>query len=85
MKRVIAVLDLPPRRSLPNVRASFQAAATRWNAEVLWIINLPDPNALCNVSLTMHQPKTLACNDLGVSCPLGWCFQRLKRKRTATP
>ena len=39
MKRVIAVLDLPPRRSLPNVRASFQAAATRWNAEVLWIIN----------------------------------------------
>jgi hypothetical protein len=37
MKRVIAVLDLPPRRSLPNVRASFHAAATRWNAEVLWI------------------------------------------------
>jgi hypothetical protein len=39
MKRVIAVLDLPPRRSLPNVRASFHAAATRWNAEVLWITN----------------------------------------------
>lgn len=37
MKRVIAVLDLPPRRSLPNVRASFHAAATRWNAEVIWI------------------------------------------------
>ncbi len=37
MKRVIAVLDLPPRRSLPNVRASFHAAATRRNAEVLWI------------------------------------------------
>jgi hypothetical protein len=39
MKRVIAVLDLPPRRGLPNVRASFQAAATRWNAEVIWITN----------------------------------------------
>ncbi len=39
MKRVIAVLDLPPRRSLPNVRASFHATATRWNAEVLWITN----------------------------------------------
>jgi len=39
MKRVIAVLDLPPRRSLPNVRASFHAAATQWNAEVLWITN----------------------------------------------
>jgi hypothetical protein len=37
MKRVIAVLDLPPRRSLPNVRASIHAAATRWNAEVVWI------------------------------------------------
>jgi hypothetical protein len=37
MKRVIAVLDLPPRRGLPNVRASFHAAAMMWNAEVLWI------------------------------------------------
>jgi hypothetical protein len=37
MKRVIAVLDLPPRRSLANVCASFHAAATRWNAEVIWI------------------------------------------------
>lgn len=39
MKRVIAVLDLPPRRSSLNVRASFEAAATRWKAEVLWITN----------------------------------------------
>ena len=39
MKRVIAVLDLPPRRSLPNVRASYKAAAKRWGAQVLWITN----------------------------------------------
>lgn len=39
MKRVIAVLDLPPRRSLPNVRASYEAAAKRWDAEVSWINN----------------------------------------------
>ena len=39
MKRDIAVLDLPPRRSLPNVRASYKAAAKRWGAQVLWITN----------------------------------------------
>ncbi|MDX1925288.1 MAG: hypothetical protein SFV81_02145 [Pirellulaceae bacterium] len=37
MQRVIAVIDLPPRRSLPNVRMSFEAAADRWGAKVLWI------------------------------------------------
>lgn len=37
MQRVIAVLDLPPRRSQPNVRMSFEAAADRWNAKLLWI------------------------------------------------
>jgi len=37
MKRVIAVLDLPPRRATQNVRESFEAAAKRWGAEVLWI------------------------------------------------
>jgi hypothetical protein len=36
-KRVIAVLDLPPRRAPKNVRASYEAAAERWNAELLWI------------------------------------------------
>jgi hypothetical protein len=37
MKRVIAVLDLPPRRASQNVRESYEAAAKRWDAEVLWI------------------------------------------------
>ncbi len=37
MKRVIAVLDLPPRRAVKNARDSFKAAAKRWNAELHWI------------------------------------------------
>lgn len=36
-KRVIAVLDLPPRRAPKNVRASYEAAAERWSAKLLWI------------------------------------------------
>jgi hypothetical protein len=36
-KRVIAVLDLPPRRAPKNLRASYEAAAERWGAELLWI------------------------------------------------
>ncbi|QDT60656.1 hypothetical protein SV7mr_31800 [Stieleria bergensis] len=35
--KVIAVLDLPPRRAPKNVRASYEAAAERWGAELLWI------------------------------------------------
>ncbi|KAA1258175.1 hypothetical protein LF1_06910 [Rubripirellula obstinata] len=35
--KVIAVLDLPPRRALKNVRESYAAAADRWGAELLWI------------------------------------------------
>lgn len=34
MKRVIAVLDLPPRRAVENARDSFAAAAKRWNADL---------------------------------------------------
>lgn len=37
MKRVIAILDLPPRRAVPTVRESVEAAAERWNAELHWI------------------------------------------------
>ena len=37
MKRVIAILDLPPRRAVPMVRESVEAAAERWNAELHWI------------------------------------------------
>ncbi|AMV35356.1 hypothetical protein VN12_24735 [Pirellula sp. SH-Sr6A] len=37
MKRVIAILDLPPRRAVPTVRESVEAAAERWNAELQWI------------------------------------------------
>ncbi len=37
MKRVIAILDLPPRRALPTVRESVEAAAERWNVELHWI------------------------------------------------
>ena len=37
MNRVIAILDLPPRRAVVNVRASLEAAATRWNAYLHWI------------------------------------------------
>ena len=37
MKRVIAILDLPPRRAVPTVRESVEAAAERWNVELLWI------------------------------------------------
>lgn len=43
MKRVIAVLDLPPRRSPNNVRESLLAAADRWNAELVWIRNPLQP------------------------------------------
>lgn len=35
--RVIAVLDLPPRRAPKNVRESYEAAAQRWGAELHWI------------------------------------------------
>ncbi|NJN06272.1 MAG: HlyD family efflux transporter periplasmic adaptor subunit [Rhodobacteraceae bacterium] len=34
MKRVIAILDLPPRRAVPTVRESVEAAAERWNVEL---------------------------------------------------
>ncbi len=37
MKRVAAILDLPPRRSIASVRESVEAAALRWNAEVHWM------------------------------------------------
>lgn len=37
MKRVIAILDLPPRRAVATVRESVEAAATRWGAEIHWI------------------------------------------------
>ncbi len=37
MKRVIAILDLPPRRAVPTVRESVEAAAERWNVELHWI------------------------------------------------
>ncbi|MDX1925285.1 MAG: hypothetical protein SFV81_02130 [Pirellulaceae bacterium] len=37
MKRVIAILDLPPRRAVANARASLEAAATCWNAHLHWI------------------------------------------------
>jgi len=37
MKRVIAILDLPPRRAVATVRESVEAAALRWNAELHWI------------------------------------------------
>ncbi len=37
MKRVIAILDLPPRRAVPTVRESVEAAAERWDAELHWI------------------------------------------------
>ncbi|WP_246112373.1 hypothetical protein [Allorhodopirellula solitaria] len=36
-QRVIAVLDLPPRRAPKNVRESYEAAAVRWDAELHWI------------------------------------------------
>ncbi|MEO1615488.1 MAG: hypothetical protein AAFV88_06535 [Planctomycetota bacterium] len=36
-KKVIAVLDLPPRRAPKHVRESYVAAAKRWGAELLWI------------------------------------------------
>lgn len=37
MRKVIAVLDLPPRRAPKNVRDSYIAAAKRWGAEVHFI------------------------------------------------
>ena len=37
MKRVIAILDLPPRRAVPTVRESVEGAAERWNVELHWI------------------------------------------------
>ena len=37
MRRVIAVLDLPPKRAHANTRASYKAAAQRWDAELVWI------------------------------------------------
>jgi len=36
-KKVIAVLDLLPRRAHAKTRSSFQAAAERWDARLLWI------------------------------------------------
>jgi hypothetical protein len=36
-QRVIAVMDLPPRRAPKNVRVSYEAAAQRWDAELHWI------------------------------------------------
>ncbi|MCY2974543.1 MAG: hypothetical protein NTW52_07720 [Planctomycetota bacterium] len=37
MRRVIAVIDLPPKRAHANTRASYKAAAQRWDAELDWI------------------------------------------------
>ena len=37
MKRVIAILDLAPRRAIASVRESVEYAADRWGAEVHWI------------------------------------------------
>lgn len=37
MKRVIAVLDLPPKQAHASTRASYASAAQRWQAELLWI------------------------------------------------
>ncbi|KAA5541546.1 hypothetical protein FYK55_18495 [Roseiconus nitratireducens] len=36
MKRVIIVPDFPPKRAISNVRESYQAAADRWDAELIW-------------------------------------------------
>jgi hypothetical protein len=36
MKRVIVVPDFPPKQAPQNVRASYQAAAKRWDAELIW-------------------------------------------------
>ncbi|MEM9368198.1 MAG: hypothetical protein AAGD07_19555 [Planctomycetota bacterium] len=36
MRRVIVVPDFPPKRAIRNVRESYQAAADRWDAELIW-------------------------------------------------
>ena len=57
MKRVIAILDLPPRRAVTTARESVEAAAGRWNAQLHWI---PRPLQPCHP----FWQKMFVCGDV---------------------
>jgi hypothetical protein len=60
-QRVMAVLDLPPRQSKKNVRASFEAAAKRWSAKIVWITT---PIEACHP----FWQKMFVCNYVRATC-----------------
>ena len=61
MKRVIAILDLPPRRAVTPVLESVEAAAERWKADLYWIRRPLQP---CHP----FWQKMFVCGDVAKRC-----------------